>query len=129
MPTYQKLVESLGQDKPRFQSRFMVKTGARIRVIQVEQIAYFYSKNSLTFIKTYDGFDFLIEQTLTDVEGLVDPKRFYRVTRKLLVSLAAIDQMHTYFKGRIKLILKPDFAEDIIVSSDKTTSFKAWLNC
>ena len=129
MPAYQQLVESLTKlDESRFQSRFMVKNGARIRVVQTEQVAYFYSKNSLTFIKTHDGFDFLIEQTLTDLEGVVNPKKFHRVTRKLLVSLGSIDQMHTYFKGRVKLILKPDFTEDIIVSSDKTAGFKAWLN-
>ncbi|OJJ23041.1 hypothetical protein BKI52_01430 [marine bacterium AO1-C] len=129
MPDYQQLATSLGKlETPRFQSRFMVKTGARIRVIQIEQIAYFYSKNSLTFIKTFDGFDFLTEQTLTDLEKIVDPKAFHRVTRKLLVSLDSIDQMHTHFKGRIKLMLKPAFEEDIIVSTDKTTDFKQWLS-
>lgn len=129
MVDYQQLMTKLGNlEKPRFQSRFMVKTGARIRVIQTDQIAYFYSKNSLTFIKTHDGFDFTIEQNLTDLESMVDAQVFYRVTRKLLVHISAIAHMHAYFKGRVKLELAPAFEEDIVISSDKTNGFKDWLN-
>lgn len=114
--------------KPRYQSRFMVKTGAKIRVIKVEQVAYFYSRDSLSFIRTKDGFDFVTEQTLTELQEVLDTSLFYRVHRKVLVHIEAIAQIYPYFKGRVKLQLSPAFDEEIVVSSERTPGFKAWLS-
>jgi DNA-binding LytR/AlgR family response regulator len=59
---------------------------------------------------------------------MLDPKDFFRINRKYIVHIDAVREIHPYFKGRLKLELKPTVAEDIVISSEKTPAFKAWLD-
>jgi two-component system response regulator LytT len=110
-----------------YKSRFMVKFGQRIVAIPVEDIAYFFSESKLSFIVGKDGRKYALDQTLQEIEDLLDPKLFFRINRQLVVCFEAISEMHPHFKGRIKLKLRPDFRDEIVVSSDRTPEFKKWL--
>ena len=118
----------LKQDQPEYKSRFLVKVGQRIRAIPIEKIAYFYSRDKLTYIVNFEGQKFPIDQTLEEIDTLVNPKDFFRVNRKFVVHFNAVADIHPYFKGRVKLGLNPDIDEEIVVSSEKTPVFKRWLD-
>ncbi len=111
-----------------YKSRFLVKLGQRIKAVPVEKIAYFFSQDKLTYLVTFEGQKLPIDQTLEELESLLDPKHFYRVNRKFFVHFDAVTDIHPYFKGRVKLGLSPDINEDIVVSSEKTPAFKRWLD-
>jgi two-component system, LytTR family, response regulator LytT len=121
------LLRALKGKEPQYKSRFMVRLGQRIMAITVEQIAYFYSESKLTFIVTEDGRKLPIDTPLNEIEGLLDPKSFFRINRQFIVKFTAIAEMHPYFKGRIKLKLQPDCQEEIVVSSERSPEFKSWL--
>ena len=120
--------ELLRQDQPEYKSRFLVKVGQRIRAIPIEKVAYFFSRDKLTYIVNFEGQKFPIDQTLEELDSLVNPKDFFRVNRKFLVHFNAVADIHPYFKGRVKLGLNPDIDEEIVVSSEKTPVFKRWLD-
>lgn len=111
-----------------FKSRFLVKLGQRIKAVPIEKIAYFFSQDKLSYLVTFEGQKLPVDQTLEELDGLVDPKNFYRVNRKFIVHFDAVTDIHPYFKGRVKLGLNPHIDEDIVVSSDKTPAFKKWLD-
>jgi DNA-binding LytR/AlgR family response regulator len=111
-----------------YKSRFLTKVGQRIKAIPVEKIAYFYTSDKLTYIVTFERQKFIIDNTLEEVDGMLDPKVFFRVNRKFLVHFDAVSDIHPYFKGRVKLVLQPEIDEDIVVSSEKTPLFKMWLD-
>ena len=121
------LVRMLKGEKVEFKSRFMVRMGQRILAIPVETIAYFFSESKLSFIVTEDQKKYPVDYPLNEVESLLDPKHFFRINRQLIVRFTAISEMHPYFKGRIKIVLKPDFGQEIIVSSERSPDFKKWL--
>ena len=111
-----------------YKSRFLVKVGQRIKAVPIEKVAYFYSRDKLTYIVTFDSQKLPIDQTLEEIDGLVNPKDFFRVNRKFVVHFNAVADIHPYFKGRVKLGLSPDIDEEIVVSSEKTPVFKRWLD-
>lgn len=118
----------LGSSTPEYKSRFLVKVGQRIRAIPIEKVAYFFSRDKLTYIVTFDNQKYPIDQTLEELEGLINPKDFFRVNRKFVVHFNSVADIHPYFKGRVKLGLSPHIEEEIVVSSEKTPVFKRWLD-
>lgn len=118
----------LGSSSPEYKSRFLVKVGQRIRAIPIEKVAYFFSRDKLTYIVTFDNQKYPIDQTLEELEGLINPKDFFRVNRKFVVHFNSVADIHPYFKGRVKLGLSPQIEEEIVVSSEKTPVFKRWLD-
>jgi len=114
--------------QPDYKSRFMVKLGQKIRAIPVEKIAYFYTKDKLTFLVTNTGDKYPLDNSLEEIDQLLDPNIFFRLNRKFVTKINAVKEIHPYFKGRLKIDLSPPIDEDIVISSDKTPSFKKWLD-
>lgn len=111
-----------------YKQRFMVKAGAHIRAVTIAEICYFYSQDKATFIKTNDGRSNLIDYTIEQLEELVDPKEFFRINRKYLVSLTCIEDIIAYSNSRLQLKLRNQIDKDAIVSRQKVTAFKQWLD-
>ena len=126
---YSEVLALMKSSSPDYKSRFMVRIGQRITAIPVADIAYFYSESKLSYIVTEEGKKFPIDPPLNEIEPQLDPKQFFRINRQLIARFDAIAEMHPYFKGRIKLKLKPDLpGEDIVVSAERTPDFKKWLD-
>lgn len=110
-----------------FKQRFTVKIGQHLKVIQIEEIECFYSENKGTYIHTFDNRNYLIESTLEVLEHELDPKNFFRISRKFIIPLAAIKEIVLYSNSRLKVIL-PSYKEDeVIVSREKVADFKNWI--
>jgi DNA-binding LytR/AlgR family response regulator len=122
------LADMIENRKKKYKSRFLVKLGQKIKSIPVEQIAYFFTDNKLTFLMTSNKEKFPLDNSLDELETLLDPELFFRANRKYMITLDAVKEIHPYFKGRILIELLPEVEEDIVVSSEKTPSMKAWLD-
>jgi DNA-binding LytR/AlgR family response regulator len=111
-----------------YKKRFTVKIGQHLKVISVDEIECFFSENKGTYIHTFDNRNYLIESTLEVLEQELDPKDFFRVNRKFIIPLKAIKEIVLYSNSRLKLIL-PSFKEDeVIVSREKVSDFKTWID-
>ena len=122
------LAEMIEGRKKKYKSRFLVKLGQKIKSVPVESIAYFFTESKLTFLMTSNKEKFPMDNSLDELETLLDPEKFFRANRKYMTSLNAVTEMHPYFKGRILIELSPNVDEDIVVSSEKTPNMKAWLD-
>ncbi|MEM8522151.1 LytTR family DNA-binding domain-containing protein [Flavobacterium sp. PL12] len=110
-----------------FKKRFTVKIGQLLKVIIVEEIECFYSENKGTYIHTFDNRDYLVDCTLEILEQELDESNFFRVSRKFIISLKAIKEIVVHSNSRLKIIL-PTYKEDeVIVSREKVSDFKAWI--
>lgn len=120
------LFQSLKYSK-EFKSRFLVKLGERLISISTEKIAYFLSEEKLTFLITNENKKYPIDYSLDELEPLIDPKQFFRLNRQLLAQISSIQSIHNYFNGKLKLFLAPDLNKEVVVSREKATLFKQWL--
>lgn len=123
------LVKELQQKlQPKeFRKRFLVKHGQKLVSIEIDEIAYFFSDGRLNFFKTYDNRKFVVDYTMDELEDMLDPQRYFRISRSFYVSVDSIDQIHDYFGNRLLLHLKPAVDKESIVSREKVTDFKKWM--
>ena len=111
-----------------YKKRFTVKIGQHLKVISVDEIECFFSENKGTYIHTFDNRNYLIENTLEVLEQELDPKDFFRVSRKFIIPLKAIKEIILYSNSRLKLILPSFKADEVIVSREKVSDFKTWID-
>jgi len=110
-----------------FKTRFTVKIGQHLKVISVDEIECFFSENKGTYIHTFDNRNYLIESTLEVLEQELDAKQFYRISRKFIIPLKSIKEIVVYSNSRLKVILPTFKDEEVIVSREKVSDFKAWI--
>ena len=110
-----------------FKKRFTVKIGQHLKVIAVDEIECFFSENKGTYMHTYDNRNYLIDNTLENLEQELDPKDFFRVSRKFIIPMKAIKEIVLYSNSRLKVVLPTYKEDDVIVSREKVTDFKEWI--
>lgn len=110
-----------------FKTRFMIKVGTKIKTIETSEIACFYSQNKGTYLQTTQGRNYDIDYTVENLSEMVDPKKFFRISRKYLVNINGIEEITAWSNSRLKLNLKGSSDENIIVARERTKEFKEWL--
>jgi DNA-binding LytR/AlgR family response regulator len=113
--------------KPSYKDRFMVTTGKRIKSLEATDIAFFFAQGKHTFITDKQGKEYLIDKTLSSLNEVVDPRLFFQINRQYIIRISAIQEMITYSKGRLKLHIDPKTPTETIVSTEKASRFKRWL--
>jgi DNA-binding LytR/AlgR family response regulator len=123
------LVKELQQkiQTKEFRKRFLVKLGQKLVSIEVDDIAYFFSDGRLNFFKTYDNRKFVVDYTMDELNEMLNPDNFFRISRSFYISVNSVGQIHDYFGNRLLLDLKPETDKEAIVSREKVTEFKNWL--
>ncbi len=110
-----------------YKERFLVKLGNKYTPLKTENIAYFY-KDSLVFIRDFNGNNYPISTSLSNIESTIDSSLFFRANRKILVNINAIDYLAQYKPGQVAIKVKPRFEEVIVLSQEKSSQLKALLN-
>jgi two-component system, LytTR family, response regulator LytT len=110
-----------------YRKRFLVKHGQKLVSVEVGDIAYFFSDGRLNFFKTVDNRKFVVDYTMDELNEMLDPERYFRISRSFFISVDSVSQIHDYFGNRLLLHLKPETDKEAIVSREKVTDFKNWL--
>ncbi len=127
-PDLETLLNLIGKPKPtNYKERFMITVGTKIRSIETADVAYFYLEEKIVFLVTKDGLNLPIDYSLDKLTQLLNPRQFFRISRQFLLSLPAIQTIHTYSAGKLKLDLRPLPRQEVFVSGDRMTEFKEWL--
>lgn len=113
--------------KEQYKDRFLVKSGQQMHFLLCSEVAYFRSSDGLTQAHTFSAKKHFIEHSLEELEQLLNPREFFRISRGLTVRLGAIQKIHPHLNGRLKLELNPAMAEEVFVSRERAGEFKTWL--
>ncbi len=113
---------------PGFKRRFLVKIGQQLKYMPVSEVAYFQYEDEGVALTTLAGARLPVDYTLDQLESMVDPRSFFRISRKFLVGLAAVQKIHLYFNSRLKLDLAPPADAEVLVSRERVADFKQWLD-
>jgi DNA-binding LytR/AlgR family response regulator len=86
--------------------RIPARRGARIVLLDPDEILCFEAEETLVFART-DGGRFMVERTLTDLEHRLTP-RFFRTHRSYLVNLSRIGEIQPDEAGTYCIVLKDE---------------------
>ena len=129
---YAKLVENIAASyqliNKQHKSRFMVKMGDTIVTVKTEDIEHFVSEDGLVLLVTNAGKRFAVDYTLDQLEELVGTETFFRINRKVLISINAIQKVSSYFNSRLKITANLLEDEAAVVSRERVNEFKQWLD-
>lgn len=117
------------QPHQAYRERFLIQVGEVFRRVEIGDVAYFFSAHKSTFLRTHAGKTYDLNLSLDRLEPSLDPDCFFRINRKYIVSMKAIEQMIAWSRSRVKLKLSPPAGDetDTVVSIDRAGDFKAWL--
>lgn len=127
-PAVAELIERLAAAaKARaYPDRVASKAGERIEFVDLNQVTHFFAADKLTFAAT-PAKNFAVDYTIQELEQKLDPAKFVRVHRATLVNVAYVQELHSWFAGRMMLRLKDPKRTEIAVSRDRVRAVKERL--
>lgn len=123
------LIASLYDKRDLYRESFVLQIGDKIIRIEPAEIAYFYASEKSVFLRTFQNKSYPIECSLDSLEDQLDPKKFFRINRKMIIHLRSIQSMTAFSRARVKLKLSPspDCEDDALVSTARSSDFRKWL--
>ena len=122
------LLQDLARSERLYRSRFLIHFREKLLIIPVEEVAYFYSEQKISHLVTRAGKVYPLELTLEELDQQLHPLYFFRASRQVIVGVASIAGMFQHFNGKLQLQLAPTYAGEVLVSRERATAFKEWLN-
>lgn len=125
---FEQIANTYQQINRQYKKRFLVKAGESIDTIATEDIHHFETKESLIVLLSNKGKRYVIDYTLDELENLLQPSDFFRINRKVILHIRAIQKIQPYFNSRLSVISDKLEGDARIVSRERVLDFKKWLD-
>ena len=112
----------------QYKTRFMVKMGDQIVSIKAEDILHFIAEDGIVFLMSKDVKRYPVDFTLDQIDEMLDPSVFFRINRKVIININAIQKVTSYSNSRLKINNVQLTDDSAIVSRDRVSEFKMWLD-
>ena len=122
----EELAASLRTERPDYPRRIATRIGERISFLDLEAVTHFTAQDKLTYA-TVNGRRHSVDQTIADLERRLDPARFLRIHRSVLVNVDWIQDLNSWFAGKVVLTLKDAEHTQLTVARDRVRILKSRL--
>ena len=123
------LRELLLKTSKSFKERFLIKAGNKLQYKPIAEVAYFFAEGKEAYLVTRkENRKYLIDQTLEELESVLDPGIFFRISRKFIVSIDSVAEARGLVSTRMEVKLNQACEHDLTVSRDRAQLFKNWLD-
>jgi DNA-binding LytR/AlgR family response regulator len=85
-------------------------------------------EEKVVMLTTNTGKRFTVDYSIETLDGILNPADFFRISRKAIININSIQKVSNYFNGRLKLATNALSGDDAIVSRERVSEFKAWLD-
>jgi two-component system LytT family response regulator len=101
----QRLLSLLEDMRPKHAERLMVKTSGRVFFLKTDDVDWIEAAGN--YVKLHAGRErHLLRETMSHLEGRLDPNRFLRIHRSTLVNIDRIKELHPLFSGDYTVLLR-----------------------
>jgi two-component system, LytTR family, response regulator len=99
------LLEDL-KPQAKYLERIVVKNSGRVSFLSVEEISWIEAAESYVRFHVEGGKSYLIRGAISRLEAQLDPARFLRIHRSIIVSIKQIKEMQPLFHGDYEIVVK-----------------------
>ena len=107
-------------------TRFLVKSGQRMTVIPLDEIAIF-NKDDLVILVSRNGHKYVVDYSLEELMQLLPDNNFYKINRQTILNINAIKEVVQEGKNMIVVLNSETKFDTLKVSQRNIASFKNWL--
>lgn len=127
---FEDVFKSIVNKEVSFKKRFLVQYGQKIKKVETGEVAFFYAMEKNVFMTTFAGSNYPVNFSLDKLTEVLNPEKFFRINRKMIINFDSIKNMIPYSRSRIKIDLNPPEPKEVeaLVSVERTYSFKEWLD-
>jgi len=108
--------------------RILTYVRNELRPVAIDDIAYIFMESTVTYVVCTDGSQSTSNLSLDELFSHLDVTHFYRANRQFIIAISAIRKIIKYGNNQLKLIVEPGAAFNIIISKNRASEFKQWLN-
>lgn len=120
------LASSLRSEHHEYPRRIASRVGERISFLDLDAVTHFQALDKLTYAVAEDR-KHSVDQTIADLERRLDPARFLRIHRAVLVNVDWIHEVNSWFAGKVVLTLKDSRHTQLPVARDRVRILKTRL--
>lgn len=111
-----------------YRSNFLVPfKGDRLIPLNTDDIAYIFIDFGTVKSISYENKSYNMDNTLDEIECMIDPDMFFRANRQFIISRKAIKDIDLWFNSRLSVNLKVSVPGKILVSKARVPEFKNWF--
>lgn len=101
--------------RPDYLRRIPSKTGDKIHILSDDEVVYFASENKLVFAFLVDS-KHLLNYTLEELQGRLDPEKFFRIHRSTIVNLNYVKTIEPWFAGGYRMTVNDKKRSELTIS-------------
>ena len=124
----EQLLELINSKAKIYRKRFLLPAFDGFKTINTDDIAFVYFEYKSTRLMLKSGQEEVVSYSLDDLEDELNPDDFFRANRQFIVSVSSIERILNSFNGKLKVVLKAQPEKEVLVSKEKATKFKEWLD-
>lgn len=114
----QELAQSLAAQRAAYPRRIASRVGERISFLDLDTVTHFLARDKLTYA-VVNGREQCVDQTLAELERKLDPAKFLRIHRAILLNMDWVLEAATSSEGRVVVTLKDARHSRLPVARDR----------
>lgn len=122
----QELAANLRGERPEFPRRIATRVGERISFLEVNHVTHVLASDKLTYA-VVNGRQHCVDETVSELEHRLDPTHFLRIHRAVLVNVDWIQELNSWFGGKVVVTLKDAQHTQLTVARDRVRALKSRL--
>ena len=111
-----------------YKSKFLIRVGDQYKQVDSNDIGFFFAEGNTVYLVQKSGKKLIVDYSLDQVAPQLDPKKFFRINRQLLINNSCIRGIHKYFNSRLKLEIHPEYDTEVLVTRSRVNEFLSWMN-
>ena len=123
---FQELAAKLDSARADYPQRIASRVGERVHLVELASVTHFFAQDKLTYAAS-GGRTHAVDHTIAELESKLDPKRFVRIHRSILLNLDWAEQLNSRFGGQMTVSLKDDAKTQLPVARDRMRALKERL--
>jgi two-component system LytT family response regulator len=113
-------------EKSPSMERIASRSGDKVELVEIRRVSHFYASGKLTFAAAAER-NYVVDQTIAELENKLDPARFVRIHRGVILNLDHLLELHSGFGGSMVARLKSPQKTELPVSRDRARVLKSRL--
>jgi len=115
------------EGQKQYKKSLLIKKFDGFIPIRTDDIAIFFIESGIVYCKLSNGQNYAVHEKMDGIQEELNPRDFFRINRRTLVSKERIKEVSHYLGGRLLIMSDLETKEKLLVSKGRVADFRKWL--